>query len=129
VQAASASTSYKRRKNTISESSITDSEPRSINDLPDEMLLKILSHFGPEDLCLKIAKVCERWNNLSKDVALWRNLSYSCEDSDISEIAEVRCTTLLRCRTNYLTNFVPSGVLKVQNLKEHFKTCTFSHPD
>jgi hypothetical protein len=38
------------------------SELRSLNDLPDE----ILPHFGPEDLCLIIAKVCERWNALAK---------------------------------------------------------------
>jgi hypothetical protein len=102
VQTASASPSYRRRKNMSSEPSIINSEPRSINDLPDEMLLKILSYFGPEDLCLKIAKVCERWNILAKDVALWSNLSYSCEDSDISDIAEVRCTTLLRISCHLL---------------------------
>ena len=68
---------------------------RSLNDLPDEILLKILSHFGPEDLCLIIAKVCERWNVLAKDVALWRTLSYNCDSSsDISRVAEVRYTKL-----------------------------------
>jgi hypothetical protein len=103
---------------------------RSINDLPDEMLLKILSHFESEDLCLKIAKVCERWNNLTKDVALWRNLSYSCEyNSNFSDIAEVRCTRLLRSRNNYIMNFAPSGVLKVQNLKAHFRNRTSFRTD
>ena len=72
------------------------SETMSLNDLPDEVLLKILSHFGLEDLCLIIAKVCERWNILAKDVVLWRTLSYECDSStDISRIAEVRCTALL----------------------------------
>jgi hypothetical protein len=76
------------------------SEPRSLNDLPDEILLKVVSHFGPEDVRFIIAKVCERWNALAKDVVLRKTLSYSCDDSsDISRIAKVRCTTLLGFRT------------------------------
>jgi hypothetical protein len=77
------------------------SESISINDLPDEMLLKILSYFGPEDLCLIIAKVCKQWNVLANNVELWKRLSYSCDDdSDISRIAQVRCNTLLEFSTN-----------------------------
>ena len=72
------------------------SETVSLNDLPDEILLKILSHFGAEELSLIIAKVCKQWNILAKDKALWKKLSYHCDDSsDYSRIAEVRCTTLL----------------------------------
>ena len=98
---ASASRSYKMRKDVCSETSVIACEPRSLNDLPDEILLKILSHFGPEDLCLIIAKVCEKWNVLTKDKILWKTLSYSCNgSSDISRIAEVSCTALLAFRTN-----------------------------
>ena len=86
------------------------SEQRSLNDLPDEILLKILSHFGPEDLCLNIAKVCEKWNILAKDVVLWKTLSYDCDrSSDISRIAKVRCTKLFGFKANLLTNFAPYG--------------------
>jgi hypothetical protein len=102
------------------------SELMSLNNLPDEILLEILSHFGPEDLCLIIAKVCEKWNIFAKDIILWKKLSYSCDaSSDISRFAEVRCTTLLGFRTNWLMNFAPSSVLKVQNLKEHFRRTSF----
>ena len=59
--------SYWRRKDVFSEPSIMAGKLRSLNDLPDEILLKILSHFGPEDLCLNIAKVCKRWNVLAQD--------------------------------------------------------------
>jgi len=77
------------------------SKPMSLNDLPEEILLKIFSHFGPEDLCLNIAKVCEKWNVLVKDMELWKTHSYTCDSSsDISCIAEVRCTALLGFRTN-----------------------------
>jgi hypothetical protein len=76
------------------------SEPMILNDLPDKILLNIQSHLGPEDLCLIIAKVCERWNVLAKDNILWKKISYSCDDSsDISRIAQVRYTALLGLRT------------------------------
>jgi hypothetical protein len=84
-----------------SEPSLIASQPRSLNDLPEEMLLQILSHFGPEDVYLTIAKVCKRWKELAKDLALWRTLSYHCDRySDISRIAEVSYTPLLGFRTN-----------------------------
>jgi hypothetical protein len=96
VQIASALLTYQRGKDIFSEPSVMASEPMILNDLPDEILLKILSHLGPEDLCLHIAKVCERWNVLAKDKILWKTLSYSCDDSsNISVIEEVRCTALL----------------------------------
>jgi hypothetical protein len=115
VLIASASRSYKRRRDVCSHQSVMASEPTSIKDLPKEILLKIFSHFGPEDLSLKISKVCKNWNVLAKDVVLWRKLCYSC-NSSYRRIAEVRCTALLVCR-----NFAPVSVLKVQNLKEHFR--------
>ena len=83
---ASTSLSYKRRKILCSETSVIACEPSSLNDLPNEILLKILSHFEPEDLCLIIAKVCERWNVLAKDMILWKTVSYSCDLLLISNI-------------------------------------------
>jgi hypothetical protein len=50
------------------EPSIMESKPTSLNDLPQEMLLKIFSHFGQEDLCLIIAKVCEKLKGLTKSI-------------------------------------------------------------
>ena len=98
----------------FSEPSVMASELRSLNDLPDEILLKILSHFGTEDLCLIIAKVCERWNALAKDVIFWKRLFYNCDNSsDISCVAEVRCTKLFGFRASMLTNFASSSVLRV----------------
>jgi hypothetical protein len=67
---ASAMLSMQRRVDAISETTITAREPMSINQFPEEILLKILSYCKPEDLCHTIPKVCERWNTLSKDVTL-----------------------------------------------------------
>ena len=100
--------SYWTGEDMCSEQSVIACSLRSVNDLPDEILLKILSYFGPEDLCFIIAKVCERWHALAKDMSLWKTLSYQCNDSsDITLITEVRYTTLVRFRTNNLMNFCP----------------------
>jgi len=101
VKMESALIPYWRRNEVCSEPSAMASIPKSINDLPDVILLKIVSCFGPQDLCFYIAKVCERWSALAKDVILWKTLSYHCDHySDISCIAQVRCTALLGFRTN-----------------------------
>jgi hypothetical protein len=67
----------------------------------DEIVLEILSYVEPEELCINIAKVCEKWNVLAKDMGLWKTLSYKCDhSSDFSRIAEVRYTALLGFRNN-----------------------------
>jgi hypothetical protein len=73
VQMESTSSSCEKRKNTSSGASVIGSEPRSLNDIPYEMLLEILSNFELEDLCLIIAKVCEKWKILAKDVIIRKN--------------------------------------------------------
>jgi hypothetical protein len=88
---ASALLSVLKQKGPVFRTIFNPSEQRSLNDFPDEILLKILSHFGPEDLCFIIDKVCERWNALAKDVTLWKTISYKCDrSSDISRVAQVR---------------------------------------
>ena len=95
LQMASALPSYKT-KDVCSEPSVIASQPRSLNDLPEEILLNILSYFGPQDLVHTIAKICERWSALAKDMVLWKTLSYKCDhSSNIIHIEEVSCTTLL----------------------------------
>jgi hypothetical protein len=77
------------------------SKPKSINDLPDEILLEFLSFFGPEELCLIIPEVCEKWNFLAKNMVLWKELGYYCDlSSNISRIKEVSFTELLGFGTN-----------------------------
>jgi hypothetical protein len=77
------------------------SVPKSISDIPDEILLEILSRLGPEDILFNFANVCKRWNSLTKEVILWKSLSYVCDpSSNISRIKEVGCTTLLWFSTN-----------------------------
>jgi hypothetical protein len=85
----------------ISEPNVTAGEPMSINELPDDILLQILSYFGLEDLCFIIAEVCKRWSDILKYKTLWTTLSYSCDrTADFSHVVQVRCAALLGFRTN-----------------------------
>ena len=93
--------SCKRRKIVCAKPSLIASDPRSLNELPDEILLQIFSHFGPEDLALIICKVCQRWKGVAEDVALWKTLSYKCDKySDIRRVKEVSCTAFWGFSTN-----------------------------
>jgi hypothetical protein len=90
-----------RSEDVSSEPTALTGKPMSINDIPNEIMLKILSYVGPEDLCRTVAKVCERWNALAKDVTLWNTLSYSCDrTSVIRHVVKVRCAALLGLSTN-----------------------------
>jgi hypothetical protein len=81
----------------VSKPSLVTGQLKSLNDFPDEILLKILSHFGPEDLCLIIAKVCVRWNALARDRTLWKTLSYTCNyKSEFSRVVQVSQNLLFR---------------------------------
>jgi hypothetical protein len=81
---------YWWREDLSSEPSVIARKMRSIDEFPDEIMLKIFSYVGPEDLCLIIAKACERWKALAKDVVLWKTLSYHCgRTSDISRVDQM----------------------------------------
>jgi hypothetical protein len=98
---ASASLSEQRNVDMISEPTITSGEPMAVNELPGEILLKILSYLGPDDLVNIIPKVCKRWKRLSTDVTLWKTLSYHCDDTThIYRVVQVRCAELLGFRSN-----------------------------
>ncbi|CAH1263615.1 FBXO11 [Branchiostoma lanceolatum] len=42
-------------------------------EVPDEVLLKIMSYLKEKDLC-RAAQVCKRWNTLTNDPTIWKNL-------------------------------------------------------
>ncbi|XP_049945928.1 F-box/LRR-repeat protein 7-like isoform X1 [Schistocerca serialis cubense] len=48
----------------------------SIDDLPDEILIKIFSHMSFSELVDVIQKVCTRWKRLSQDAYLWSDKTY-----------------------------------------------------
>jgi hypothetical protein len=61
----------------------------SVNDLPDEIVLEILSYFGPEVLLFVISEVCDRWKYLAKNVLLWKKFAFKCDRcSDLDRVFE-----------------------------------------
>jgi hypothetical protein len=85
----------------ISKPTVTARDTMSINELPDDILLQILSYFGLEDMCFVISKVCERWSNVLKYKTLWNALSFTCDRTDdIGYVEQVRCDALLVFRAN-----------------------------
>lgn len=52
----------------------------SINDLPDDVLLKIFEYVAYEDLALNVSCVCLRWKNIVDDPALWCGSTYACDE-------------------------------------------------
>ncbi|XP_047114829.1 uncharacterized protein LOC124795065 isoform X4 [Schistocerca piceifrons] len=48
----------------------------SIDDLPEEILIKIFSHLSFTELVDVVRKVCRRWRKLSRDLRLWADKEY-----------------------------------------------------
>ncbi|XP_047004310.1 uncharacterized protein LOC124622601 isoform X1 [Schistocerca americana] len=48
----------------------------SIDDLPEEILIKIFSHLSFTELVDVVWKVCRRWRKLSRDLRLWADKEY-----------------------------------------------------
>lgn len=46
----------------------------SVNDLPNEILLKIFSYLPQSELYYSVKRVCRRWNSIATDTALWRSI-------------------------------------------------------
>jgi hypothetical protein len=73
----------------------------SVMDLPDIVILKILSYLGPEDLIFKIPEMGDRWEYLANDHTVWKKLTYKCDRlSDLDRVSKVSCTTFVGFKTN-----------------------------
>jgi hypothetical protein len=83
-----------------------------VRDLPEEIILEILSYLKPEDLVFNIPELGHRWGALAKSETLWKKLTYKCDRYNYDRAFKVRCTTF---KTNLHTNFNPSSVLNVRN--------------
>lgn len=49
----------------------------TIQDLPQEVLLKVFSYFKPHELCRHVVPVCRDWHSLAFDKSLWHRLDLS----------------------------------------------------
>lgn len=69
---------YSRRKSTTG--------INSLNDLPEDILIFILSYLSTRDLC-RASSVCQKWQALCWDPVLWSNINLTnYQDSDINKV-------------------------------------------
>lgn len=77
----------------------------TVHDIPDEVLLKVFSFFGAQDLIL-VSQVCQRWRNLANDNSLWRPifLKYAPKSEveasragDFTSVSHLKTTCIRRC--------------------------------
>ncbi|PZC80811.1 hypothetical protein B5X24_HaOG213798 [Helicoverpa armigera] len=59
-------------------------------ELPDEVLLCILSHLTERDLC-RVAQVCKRFNTIANDTELWKSLYQSVFEYDMPLMHPAPC--------------------------------------
>lgn len=58
----------------------------SLNDLPEDILILILSYLSTKDLC-KASGVCQKWQMLCWDPVLWSSIQiFNYQDSDINKV-------------------------------------------
>ncbi|PSN35375.1 hypothetical protein C0J52_19278 [Blattella germanica] len=50
---------------------------KTVNDLPDDVLIEIFTNFSAEELVLYIGLVNTRWNRLVQTWTLWKNLTFT----------------------------------------------------
>lgn len=89
---------YDSDSTTVSDPSVFDDIPpfavarksatrvQSLNDLPDDILLRLFSFLPNMDLC-RASGVCRKWQTLCWDPLLWENIEIvNYQDSDINKI-------------------------------------------
>ncbi|RVE54326.1 hypothetical protein evm_001153 [Chilo suppressalis] len=80
-------------------------------ELPDEVLLCILSHLTERDLC-RVAQVCKRFNTIANDTELWKSLYQSVFEYDTPLMHPAPCQF----------EFVPADECEADNpWKESFR--------
>ncbi|OWF39190.1 F-box only protein 15-like [Mizuhopecten yessoensis] len=83
----------------------TSQRKATIHEIPDEVLLKIFSFFGAQDLIL-VSQVCQRWRNLANDNSLWKPifLKYAPKSEaeasgagNVTSVSQLKTTCIRRC--------------------------------
>ena len=99
---------YDSDSTTVSDPSVFDDTPlftvarragarmQSLNDLPDDILLRIFSFLSNMELC-NASGVCQKWQELCWDPLLWESIEIlNYQDSDINKVLRNLLTKLAR---------------------------------
>ncbi|PNF39161.1 hypothetical protein B7P43_G01357 [Cryptotermes secundus] len=82
---------------------------KCFTDLPDVLLLEILSYLNIEDLAMSVQHVNSHWQNVSQDSSLWKNQTFSpgCKMTDEEIARHLRNMPALQA-------FCPSGRINTE---------------
>lgn len=62
----------------------------NINDLGDEILIKIFSYLDKEELCLKVMEVCKKWaTTVTSNKQLLQQLKFEGNNASTNKICEI----------------------------------------
>ncbi|MHB9148223.1 MAG: F-box protein [Candidatus Amoebophilus sp.] len=102
------------------EDELRDTATLTINNLPDEVMLKIFSQLSVTDL-IQASQVCKHWYGLSEDSALWRavRLRIHGDYPENEATKEQAKNHMLRVHVNTLSDFTTiEGLVKKYKLNE-----------
>ncbi|XP_047100684.1 F-box/LRR-repeat protein 7-like [Schistocerca piceifrons] len=115
-------------------SCVADSKPpstgswqMSIDDFPDEILIKIFSHMSFNELVRVVRKVCPRWKRLSQDSELWADKEYhiGSDTTDkeaiqtFNDVPNLRHVSMQRSATSRVFRALYNGCPKLLELHLH----------
>ena len=95
----------------------------NIADIPEEVVIKILSYLPRNDLLLNAALVCSQWRRLTEDPVLWRRIDLSDLDNVTTKLVKkllkkskgIVYTNLYDC--TFLENSVILEIIKQKRLQ------------
>ncbi|KAL3869205.1 hypothetical protein ACJMK2_041915 [Sinanodonta woodiana] len=80
-----------------------------INDLPEDLLLKIFSYLLTKDLCIA-GGVCKKWRRVTNDNSLWRHVDLSPYRLNLQKVWKIIRAHLSECLLSIrLRGFMDSG--------------------
>lgn len=106
-----------RNKNTFEKVPITNinkllaesgSAGSILDELPDELVVKIFSYLTTKELCQHVARVCRKWRQISLDHSLWKILDFS----SYSKLSNLNLLWVIR-RAPLLKRLVLSGRMNI----------------
>ncbi|XP_066993720.1 F-box/LRR-repeat protein 2 isoform X2 [Anabrus simplex] len=91
---------------------------KCIEDLPDEILIKIFSYLHLKEIVLSVCHVSSRWRVLAQDSELWNNLRYT----PGTTTSETEIINILKVSPK-LKVFIPENYMKYAVLKTVIQNC------
>ena len=86
-----------------------------MDELPDELMIKILSFMEPNDL-INCSRISKQWNELSNDLQLWKNLQHTTSVAD----------SMILNQIDFFLQQLELRLFKIRSFIEYGKRCNIS---